>query len=169
MNIRRLDPIEDRGLYVDAFLWDIDAPRWYRESDKIWRPETLEQYLELAHGEDQIDVGVFNPNLIGLVTITRRAVGVYEGHLSAKRNAPRDVLSQAVYQVRHQLFEIGMREAFVWVASKNRGVIKLCEDAGFYDNFVTMLKGSYHGRVIEWRQMITTRDQWESEQVRLAA
>jgi hypothetical protein len=167
--IRRLDPTKDRGLYVDAFLFDLDAPRWYRESDKIWRPETFERYMELAHGDDQIDIGVFENGLIGLVTITRRAQGIYEGHLSAKRNVPRETLSSAVYQIRHQLFEIGMQEAFVWVASKNRGVIKICEESGFYDNFVTMLKGSYHGRVIEWRQMVTTRAQWESEQVRLAA
>lgn len=168
--IRRLDSDTDRDFYAEAWAWDIDAPRWYQDSDAVFRPESFDEYMKLAHGDDQCDVGVFDDELIGLITVTLRGKGVYEGHLSAKRGANLEMLAEAVLQIRCQLFERGMSEAYLWVAAKNRAIRKLCANAGFYGTFVTMLRGSSHNRPIEWEQWVTTRTQWESEQrIELAA
>jgi hypothetical protein len=162
MIIRRLNPTE-RDLFAEAWSWRLNAPRWYQDSDKVFGPESFEEFMELAHGEDQADLGVFNPELVGLITLTMRAKNVYEAHLSAKRGTSVDLLSDAAFQVRNLLFEQGMEEGYVWVASKNHAVKRICANAGFYANFVTMLKGLSHGRPIEWHQLVTTRAQWEAQ------
>ena len=175
--IRRLHPIEDESLLREAFEWDAYAPSWYADSDSIFRPGSIEEYLQLAKGEDQIDVGVFDEDLVGLITISRRGDKIYEAHLSAKRGTNVEFLAEAGFQVREQLFEIGMNVGFVWVAQKNLHVKKLCELVGFLPDGLMMLRGSYnvkmldgtiHYKPIEWVRMRTTRNQWESEQ-RMAA
>lgn len=170
MNIRKLDPVDDDALLRQAFSWDADAPRWYADSDSICRPDSAERYMEFARNGNQRDVGIFvDAEMIGLITVDYKKDGIVELRLSAKRGAPLETLTQAAYQIRHQLFSIGMQAGVVWIAKKNRHVIKLCAMIGFAKDDVTMFRGMYHrptgDRPIEWVRMTTTREHWLSEQV----
>ena len=168
LSIRRLNPETDKALFVEAWLWDhVDVPRWYREMDRVFRPEAFEDFLKLAHGEDQADIGVFeNDKLVGLITLSMRAKGMFEAHLSAKRGASVEVLADAGIQVKEQLFrDMGMIEGCLWVARKNYHVRKLCSIIGFRDSGLRIFKGSHRGRVIDWLRLSVTRSEWEAEQV----
>lgn len=166
MIIRRLNPVADEPLLRQAFKWDADVPRWYRDSDAMCRP-SLDVYLRMAHDEDQVDIGVFDGDeMVGLVTFDHKMNGVAEVRLSAKRGAPIDMLTEAAYQLRHQFFSLGMNAGVVWIAKRNRQIVKLCEVVGFVRD-VTMCRGVYHrpkgDRPIEWVRLITTREQWLGE------
>jgi len=118
----------------------------------------------MAFDERQVDVGVFeNEDLIGLVTLTMHSKGVFEAHLSAKKGAPLESLIQASLSIRHELFELGMIEGFVFVASLNRTIIKLCELSGFRRDGVRFLKGKIGNRVIEWVRLSTNRREYEQQ------
>lgn len=171
MIIRRLHPDNDEGLLRESFTWDTDAPSWYLASDAICRP-TLEAYLNMTRDENQVDIGVFDDEGIqGLITFDYKGNGIVEVRLSAKRGASADLLTNAAYQVRHQIYVLGMRAGVVWVAKRNRHVIRLCETIGFVRDGLTMTRGTYYRKVerpIEWVRLITTREQWLAEQ-RVAA
>jgi RimJ/RimL family protein N-acetyltransferase len=167
MIIRRLDPVNDESLLRRAFEWDADAPRWYADSDAVCRPP-LDVYLNMTRDENQVDIGVFDEGeMIGLVTFDHKVNGVAEVRFSAKRGAQIEMLTKAAYQLRHQFFSLGMNAGVVWIAKRNRQIVKLCEVIGFVRDG-TMCRGVYHrprgDRPIEWVRMITTREQWLSEQ-----
>lgn len=167
MIIRRLNPNDDEPLFRQAFEWDANAPAWYMDSDSICRP-SLEVYLKMTHNENQVDIGVFDEaELIGLVTFDRKINKIAEVRLSAKRGASLELLTEAAYQLRHQFFLLGMDAGVVWIAKRNRQIVKLCEVIGFVRNG-TMRRGVYHrpkgDRPIRWVRLITTREQWLDEQ-----
>jgi len=173
MEIRRLNPMTDEALLREAFLWDSNAPDWYSTSDSLFRPDSVERYLEMAHNENQVDIGVFGGEMVGLITFDRKGDGIFEIRLSAKRTASLQTLTEAAYQVRYQIFSIGAKLGLVWIAKRNRHIIKLCEMIGFVRDGVTMyrgthsrkkLDGSFIYRPIEWVRLITTREQWLAEQ-----
>lgn len=153
MTIRRLDLEKDADAYREAYYWDKDYPRWFRETDSVFKPD-FETFMEQAEKDDQADIGVFNPELVGLVSMTQRGKGIYEAHLRAKRGTDVDVLAQAAFQVRHSLREIGMKEVFVWVNKKNKAVQKLCMMAGMRLQGLTMIKPSGE-KLTYWLRMVT--------------
>ena len=168
MNFRRLSPVDDEVLLHEAYLWDADAPAWYSAGDALFRPDSVEQYLAMAHDTNQVDIAVFNPDLCGLITFDHKGGGAFEIRLSAKRGTPLETLAYAGQQVRHQIFTIGAKIGVVWIAERNRHVIKLCEAIGFVRDGLTMYRGVYNRKVkrpIEWVRMVTTREQWMGEQV----
>jgi RimJ/RimL family protein N-acetyltransferase len=167
VKIRRLNPVGDESLLRQAFEWDAKAPAWYMDSDAICRP-SLDVYLKMTHDENQVDIGVFDEDeMIGLVTFDHKINGVAEVRLSAKRGASLELLIEAAYQLRHQFFSLGMTAGVVWIAKRNRQIVKLCEVIGFVREG-SMRRGTYHrpkgDRPIEWLRLITTREQWLSEQ-----
>lgn len=173
MEFRRLSPVDDEALLRTAFSWDAYSPSWYADSDSLFRPDSIERYLELTYNENQVDVGVFEGEMIGLITFDCKGNGVFEIRLSAKRGASLETLTEAAYQVRHQIFSIGAKLGIVWIAKRNRSVIKLCERIGFVKDGLTMyrgthsrrkLDGSFVYRPIVWLRMVTTREQWLNEQ-----
>lgn len=173
MQIRRFNPVADEGLLRMAFSWDAYAPDWYSTSDSLFRPDSEERFLELTRNENQVDIGVFDGEMIGLITFDHKGNGVFEIRLSAKRGSSLETLTEAAYQVRHQIFSIGARLGIVWVEQRNRHVIKLCGMIGFVKDGLTMYRGthtrkklddSFVYRPIVWVRMITTREQWLGEQ-----
>lgn len=168
MIIRRLNPVDDELLLRQAFSWDANAPRWYTDSDSVCRP-TLDAYLRMTYDETQVDIGVFNEReMVGLVTFDHKLNGIAEVRFSAKRGAGIDLLTKAAYQLRHQFFSIGMEAGVVWVAKRNRQIVKLCEVIGFIRDGLTIHRGVYRrpkgDRPIEWVRLVTTREQWLAEQ-----
>lgn len=177
MKIRRLHPVTDENLLRDSFEWDSYAPDWYSTSDSLFRPDSIERYLELTHGENQCDIGIFEGEMIGLITFDHKGNGVFEIRLSAKRGTSSELLIEAGQQVRHQIFSIGAKLGIVWVAKRNRSVINLCERIRFVKDGLEMYRGTYSRqklngtfvyRPIIWVRMLTTREQWLDEN-RIAA
>ena len=152
-SIRRLDIAADIALYQQAWRWTADAPRWIRDCAAVYDAACEADYLAAAANPARIDVGVFTPAFTGMVSVILRSKGLYEAYLAAKRGAPLDALGSAVLDVYHTLTAHNMRQAFVWIAARNRAILDLCEGAGFERTGLEMWKGQSHGRPIHWRQM----------------
>lgn len=157
MRIQRLNPDKDRALISEAFYWDINAPQWYADSDAICRPD-IETYMKMSRDETQVDIGIFTDEMVGLVTVDYKGNGIAEIRLSAKRGSSLEVLAEAAWHIRRQFFALGMKAAVVWVAKRNRQVIRLCGMIGFEPD-KTMTRGTYQrgNQPIEWLRMVARR------------
>ncbi len=166
--IRRLNPVDDEALLHTAYLWDQDRPLWFRQMDAVYGPDDFNAYIEAAKGEKRIDVGVFDGELIAVFVLSERSPDRFEVHVMAKRSLNNRILVEAAYQIRWQLFERGAKSISGWVASRNRPLLNLASMVGFVKSHLTMMKGSYRGRVIQWVNLVSTREQWLSEQKKVA-
>ncbi len=151
MQIRRLDN-GDHDLLRHAYSWDAKAPEWYRQQDKVFGPKTVDEFVPLVDDPKNALIGIFNPELVGLITATLVCKDCFEIHLWAKRGTSLDVLEEAGYQIREQLVRFGAQEIFVWVAEKNRPVKQLCARLGLQPDGIELLKGCYKGKVIVWQR-----------------
>jgi hypothetical protein len=155
--IRRIDPVVNEDLLREAHSWDKDAPDWYRSCDKVFGP-TMDEFLAQTKAEDQIDIGIFAPEFCGLISLTRRAAGIYEAHLRARRRTPLEPLALAGRQVIDDLLGMGMETGYVFVAEKNRPVRKLCCMMGMQPDGIAIYRGSYKGRVVQWLRYSVERE-----------
>lgn len=153
LTIRRLNPTTDTALYQAAWQWSLGAPRWLRDCAKVWEAADKTSYLAAAYDSNRIDVGVFNPEFTGMVTVVLRSKGVYEAYLAAARGTTLEDLGAAINDVYRTLISHGMRQSFVWVAARNRAIMQLCEGVGFERTGVELWKGQSHGHPIHWRQL----------------
>ncbi len=153
--IRRLDPTTDEHLLREIYTWDKEHPQWYQDLEKVagW---PLEQFLKEA--PDRADLGVFDgEEFVALISIIRRDVGVYEGHVWAKRGNKVEDLAAAVNWVVERLTEdLQMRFGYVWIAKKNRPIKKVCTMAGLRFDGTTLTDGESHGKPIEWQRFSTS-------------
>jgi len=157
--IRRLDPIQDRNHFVDAHLWVVNSPRWFKESDRVFGPPTFEDFIESAKEESRATFGVFDGELIALVMFILRAKGRMEVDFMARPRCNAGTVVTHCLALRDRAFEdLGTQELFVWVAKKNLPTRRLCGTLGFREDGLRLIKGMYRGRVIEWRRMNMTRD-----------
>src|SRR5689334_8171638 len=92
--IRRLRLPDDETLIREAYRWDEDRPRWWRDMDRVFNSGTEDDFVEKARTLSTAFIGIFEkdetadtPTLIALVIIETPAPFVHEGHLCAKRNA----------------------------------------------------------------------------------
>lgn len=158
MYLRALKP-EDKGLLREAFEWARNSPQWFRDMDAVYPFKDFDEYYEAACGPLQIDYAVFDNDLIGIFTIAQVSTGIFNVHVEAKRGASLRVLTEAACVIRDKLFEAGVVELFGWVARVNRGVMRLGLMCGFKPDGVTMFKGQYKGRVIEWKRLSCSRQE----------
>lgn len=163
MQIRRLNPVDDESLLREAYLWDRAKPDWYQQMDAVYGPDNFNAYIAAAKGEQRIDIGVFAPELIGVFVLSERTPDNFEVHVMAKRGTDNQILINAAYQIRHQLFQQGAKSISGWVASRNKPLLQLAFMVGFVRTHLTMLKGAYRERVINWIQMVSTRESWLRE------
>lgn len=148
--IRRLNPNET-DLLRQIYEWDKDFPRWYQDLEKVshW---PLEKFLEEA--PDRADLGVFDDDEFkALISIIRRDVGVFEGHVWAKRGSKVEELADAVAWIIERLIEdLQMRLGYVWVAKKNHPIKKMCTMAALRFDGATITDGESHGKPIIWER-----------------
>ncbi len=149
--IRRLDPETDRECLVDAYSWDKEYPRWFQDLEKVshW---PLEQFLKEA--PDRADLGVFHDDeMVALISIIRRDVGVFEGHVWAKRKSKVEELANAVSWIIERLVEdLKMRFGYVWIAKRNLPIKQMCIMAGLRFDGTTLTDGESHGKPIVWER-----------------
>jgi len=150
MELRRLETPQDDPLLRQIAEWDKDVPEWYRQMDSVFGIDSAEGLIRLVSAPDNAFIGVFNPTLVGMITLSLAGKNRFAVHLWAKRGASLEVLAEAGYQIREQLVEFGAREIFVWVAEKNRPVRNLCARLGLMPDGVEIIKGSYKKRAIVW-------------------
>jgi hypothetical protein len=148
--IRRLTE-RDHEYLIEAYSWDADYPQWYRDLEKVshW---PLEQFLKEA--PDRADLGVFDDEkLVALISIIRRGVGVFEGHVWAKRGSKIQELAGATRWVIERLIEdLQMRFGYVWVAKRNLPIKQMCIMANLRFDGSTVIDGKSHGKPIEWQR-----------------
>lgn len=148
--IRRLDPIKDRGCFVEAYSWDKDYPRWYQDLEKIAHLP-LDKFIDQA--PERADFGLFVPDLVGMISILRRAPQVFEGHVWAKRRTPIEPLGSFGAQLRESLQgDLDMKFGYVWIAQKNLPIKKLCAMIGLRPDGAIEIDGESHGRPIVWER-----------------
>lgn len=148
-------------------MWERDHPQWYRQMDGVFGPQTPDEFVDLVDDPENALIGIFNPELTGLITASLASKDRYAVHLWAKRGTSLDVLAEAGYQIREQLVRFGAKEIFVWVAEKNRPVKQLCARLGLLPDGIEMLKGCYKGKVIVWQRLTLTYN--HAAQVKMAA
>jgi hypothetical protein len=161
-SLRRLDPHndEDVDLLRQAFVWDTeDVPAWYSNAEQIFGGDSWEQYLERARREEQIDLAVIeDSNFCGLITDVLVAPRTFEVFIRGPRRSNAELLTLAAFAMAKNMFDDGVAEAFTsWVCSRHRGALRLNKDCGMVEDGVTMLKGVSHGRPLEWKRLILTR------------
>jgi hypothetical protein len=148
MFIRRLSVEEDFKLFREVYRWDRDYPRWYKDAEKVARLK-FRTFIEQA--KERADIGVFDPEFTGLISVIKRTPEIYEGHVWARRKTSVETLAWAVFNVRESLEkELGMRAAYVWVVKRNRPVRKLCTMAGLMADGAKLIDGESHGKPITW-------------------
>lgn len=155
--IRRLDPDKDESLLREAFSWDQGKPSWYRQMDRVFGPDNVEDFLKLINDPLNAFIGIFNPQLVGLIVVALASKDRYAAHLWAKRGTGLPVLVEAGCQVLNDMFGLGMVEGFVYVAEKNRTVRRLCEAIGFSEDGIVMYRGTYRGKIIKWIRLSCSR------------
>lgn len=159
VELKRLDPVADKALYEEAFHWGDGYPTWYRDMTRAWGFESFDDFYAHVQSDEVISVGVFQDGLVGLTHVGHLGGMIFEIHLFGKRGADVDVLGLACAQWK-QLFEIGAQAIVTFVASMNRAVIGICERAGMLADGLRAIRGETHGKVIEWKRMVITRQMW---------
>jgi len=152
MHLRRLNP-DESDLLREVYSWDTDYPQWYQDIEKTERIP-LEQFISEA--PLRADIGIFDDELIALISILQRGQGVFEGHVWAKRGTCLELLVGATQGLIKSLREdLGMRIGYVWVAKFNLPIKKLCIMAGLRFDGAVVADGESHGRPIIWQRFVT--------------
>lgn len=159
--LRPLHPEDDRGLIKLAYGWARDTPKWFREMDATCGQDDFEAYLKASKNGGQ-DIGIFDPELCGVIILSEAEEGYFECHLMAPRTASFDILALGGFTLRRRLFSQGAQEISAWVASKNRPLVKLVRAMGLAWKGIEMAKGKYHDRVIHWHRYAQTREEWKA-------
>jgi hypothetical protein len=161
--IRRLDPDADRELYRQRWEWRERYPRSLRDATAVDSVATFEEFLEQARGA-RADVGIFDNELIGCVTIQWQAEGVYEIHLSAKRGVRLEQMIEACLSIQKTIFEeLSARFIFAFTPEWNKGTIMLATIMGLVPDGIRRLRGTTRGRAIEWMRLSQSRADYERD------
>lgn len=158
MKLRRLDPETDRDCFVDAWLWDIEAPLWYKAAGRMFGPDTFEDWIEASAEDTRATFGILDPELIGMFILTLRGKGLYEVDFLAKPRCSVRALVEAGLYFRDAVFgDLGAEEVYCWTPRKNIPTRKLCGIIGFHDTGLRLIRGQYRNRAIEWVRLSILR------------
>jgi len=151
---------------VDAWRWEARAPRWFRDADKVFGPQTFEDFLESSKEFERATFGIFDEHLAGLIIFTLKGSSV-EVDLMARPKTSRETILIGASILREQIFaDLDIQELYVWLPRKNYPTRKLCGILGFRETGLTLIRGTYREKVIEWLHLNLTR---EAIAMRLAA
>jgi hypothetical protein len=161
--IRRLDPDRDRDLYRERWKWREAYPRSLRDATAVDSVATFEEFLDQARGT-RADIGIFDQELIGCVTIQRQGEGVFEIHLSAKRGVRLEQMIEPCLNIQKTIFEdLQGRFIFAFTPEWNRGTILLATAIGLEPDGVKRIRGTSRGRVITWVRLSQSREAYERD------
>lgn len=161
-SLRKLNPADpqDVELLHQSFLWQTeDIPTWFSNAEQIFGQDTWEEYRERARRDEQIDLAVIEDGkFCGLITDVMVVPKIWEVFIRGPRRSNAELLTLASFAMLKSMFDAGIAEAFTcWVCARHRGSLRMCKQCGMVEDGVTMLKGSSHGRPLEWKRLIVTR------------
>jgi hypothetical protein len=152
MIVRLLNLDEERDLFIEAYNWRYDAPRWFQECLDIWK-ETLEDYLENA--KDELHYGVWDDEVfVAVIRLIQDASGLFNIHLSVRRGTDWNVLLAAGNCLREFLRSVGVSGTYGYLPVINKSISKLYQCLGFSDTGIRVFKGVVHGRLMEWQHYL---------------
>ncbi len=162
MNLVRLDPHnpDDIALLRQAYEWDTEnVPLWYDNAEKVFGADSWDERLDRARRDTQIDVAVMDAGkFCGLITVFLVSRGSWEVLISGPRRSNTELITLGAFAFAKDMFAQGVAERFVsWVCSRHRGALRLNQACGMIEDGVTMLKGSSHGRPLEWKRLQLTK------------
>lgn len=169
--IRRLDPNKDTELYRQCWEWRERYPRPLRDATAVNSVTTFEEFLGQSRGA-RADIGIFDvaykfmdEQLIAVVSLQWKGEGIYEVHLSARWRGVRvDDLIEAGLSIVKTIFEgLNARFVFAFTPKWNRGAILFAAAMGFQVDGVQRMSGTSRGRVIVWRRLSMTKENYESD------
>lgn len=106
----------------------------------------------------RVTIGVFDNDLLALVTFQPCGNGVYEVHVDCPRNADSEMLIIALLNLRRIVFEQwGAREVFAGVISRNYGIIRIAEECGCRRDGV-----EYHTERLRWVRLRITDVEYQN-------
>ena len=156
--IRKLDPEKDRGCFIEGWLWESSAPRWFKDADRVFGPATFEDFLESSREPNRATFAIFDDRLAGLIIFTLRGSSV-EVDLMARPKVPRGTIFTGASVLRDRIFnDLPIQGLYVWLPRKNYPTIRLCSMLGFRETGMTMIRGTYRARVIEWVHLSIPRE-----------
>lgn len=159
--IRRLDPVKDRECFIEAWLWNVSAPSWFKQSSDVFGPPTFENFIEASEEDDRATFGIFGEELDGMLILTLRGASM-EADLAARPHAKFGTILDGAAWLRDAIFrDFQVREIYVWIPKKNYPTRRLCAILGFQDTGLRIIKGVYRDRVIEWRRLSVSHPQIE--------
>lgn len=152
VEIRRLNPADDRELFEAAWHWLDESPQWRKETAAVFSAIDYDGYMAEALDPDRIDVGVWDSEkFIAIITLTQTSKDVYEIHFEASRHANMEALIEAGWNVRHLMFkQYNAREGFTYTVKQNRAVLAMDRTIGFTDDNISIFKGQLRGKPLEW-------------------
>jgi hypothetical protein len=157
VNIRKLNPDSDKHLIREALSWTDAQPLFYRNCDSAWGVDDLDKYLEMMRTDPQVDVGVFEDDvLVSVITIELAAKDVYKAHLMVRKGTSPDTVKQAAMSVMTDLFDAGLKEGWALIAEKNLGARKVLESIGMRRDGIERIRGVSHKRPIKWLRYSVT-------------
>ena len=159
--IRRLDPIQDVGLYRQCWRWQSTYPRWLKDALNVYAVTTFAEFMELARGA-RADIGVFAAErLLAVFSLQWKAVGVYEVHFSARRGTNIVQLIEPCLSIQYTVFnELPGRFLFAFTPRHNRAAIVLATAIGLQADGVQRLAGASRGRVITWQRLSMSKEDY---------
>lgn len=161
--IRRLDPDRDLDLYRQRWEWRERYPRSLRDATAVDSVATFEEFLEQARGA-RADIGIFDGEMVGCVSLEWKAERVYEAHISAKRKASLDRFIEPCLSIQKTVFEeLDAALLFGFTPEWNRGAVLLAKTMGLEPDGVRRLRGTARGRVITWVRLSQTRADYERD------
>jgi hypothetical protein len=149
--IRRLTHADD-DLLREAYRWDADRPKWFREMDAVFSRGSEDDFIRLLDDPRNVLISVWSDCLEAVIIVTLIDYGLFESHLCARRGANMEVIVNAAHTLLHDLVQFDLQELYVWVAEKHRSVKRLCSMIGFHSDGARMYKGTYRGRLITWNR-----------------
>ena len=160
--IRRIEPDADRDCFIEAHLWTVSSPTWFKQAERVFGPQTLNDFIAGSKEENRVTFGLFEGELIGVIIFTLRFRGVYEVDFLAKPRCDAEAIVRNCLALRDRLFnDLGAIELFCWLAQKNFPTRRLLCILGFSDSGLRLLRGTYRDRVIEWQRLSLPRKVWE--------
>jgi hypothetical protein len=166
-SLHRFNPRKDEDLryLYQAYLWENEGvPVWYSNASQVFGADTWEDCLKRAYRDEQIDVGVFDEarRFSGLITVVLLDEGTWEVFIAGPRRSEAELFTRAAFAMAKNMFDARLAEKFIsWVCTRHRGALKLNRACGMVEDGVTMLKGSSHGRPLEWKRLVLTRQRMQ--------
>lgn len=165
LEIGRLEPHLDRGLFWTSYHWLKSSPPWRQDTEAVFGTLDREEYMKARWADNRIDIGVFDDGAyIAKVALHLVAKNIYEVSLEAMRTADPAVIIEAGRLIRDQLFGwYGAEQAAMWILARHAGMKAIARAIGFVFTGVTMLRRTPAGRVMEW-QLFTLRIDHEQQE-----